>query len=124
MHAVASSSKSSSKSLTNNICDRFGGQRKTMTVYWIYKDEDDQSQDSSNTRIFFLYDPVTILKTAIGGWTNERLVSRSHDLSQPIRGEEEWSAEGQRRNIESFRATLDTLSGQMSRLEQKLDIIH
>ena len=95
-----------------------------MTVYWIYKDEDDQSQDSSNTRIFFLYDPVTILKTAIGGWTNERLVSRSHDLSQPIRGEEEWSAEGQRRNIESFRATLDTLSGQMSRLEQKLDIIH
>ena len=94
-----------------------------MTVYWIYKDEDDQSQDSSNTRIFFLYDPVTNLRTAMGGWTNENPVSRSRDLSRPIRGEEEWSAEGQRRNIESFRATLDTLSGQMSRLEQALDIM-
>lgn len=75
---------------------RLGAQRKTMTVYWIYRDR--ESQDSSSVRIFFLYDPVTNLRTAMSpeaGWA--------------------WSDQGRRRNIQSFKETLDSLSGNISR---------
>lgn len=95
---------------------RSGVQRKTMTVYWIYKDK--ENQDPSSPRIFFLYDPVTNLRTAMGPETvepaNQRPVSKSREQSQPIRGTE-WSDRGRRRNIQSFRETLDRLSGNMNR---------
>ena len=67
-----------------------------MTVYWIYKDR--QSQDPSSVRIFFLYDPVTNMRTAMSP-----------------RAGEEWSDKGRRRNIQSFKKTLDSLSGNMNR---------
>ena len=90
-----------------------------MTVYWIYKDK--ENQDPSSPRIFFLYDPVTNLRTAMGPETvepaNQRPVSKSREQSQPIRGAE-WSDRGRRRNIQSFRETLDRLSGNMNRSDK------
>ena len=96
---------------------RSGAERKTMTVYWIYKDKENQGPDGA--RIFFLYDPVTNLRTAMGPGTeeptaNHRPVFRSRDQPQPIRGEE-WSDKARRRNIQSFRETLDKLSGNLNR---------
>jgi len=105
------------KTCNHDIEFRYGAQRKTMTVYWIYKDKENQGPDGS--RIFFLYDPVTNLRTAMGPGTeeptaNHRPVFRSRDQAQPIKGEE-WSEKARRRNLQSFRETLDKLSGNLNR---------
>lgn len=100
---------------------RSGIQRKTMTVYWIYKDK--ENQVPSSPRIFFLYDPVTNLRTAMGPETgepaNQRPASKSRDQSLPIRGKK-WSDRGRRRNIQSFKETLDRLSGNMSKWDKSI----
>ena len=72
-----------------------------MTVYWIYRDR--ESQDSSSVRMFFLYDPVTNLRTAMSP-----------------EAEWAWSDQGRRRNIQSFRETLDSLSGNINRWQKML----
>jgi len=85
------------ESENHDIKFKYKEQTKSQTVYWIYKHQEDEQHHQDThiqaTKIFFVFDFPTILRSAMGTGTAQN-----------------WNEETRKGNISSFKRTLQCLS--------------
>ena len=85
------------ESENHDIKFKYKEQTKSQTVYWIYKHQEDEQHHQNThiqaTKIFFVFDFPTILRSAMGTGTAQN-----------------WNEETRKGNISSFKRTLQCLS--------------
>jgi len=83
--------------LNSDVKFKYKEMTKSQTVHWIYKDKEDEQQhpnvDEDASKIFFVFDFPTILRSAMGPGTDQN-----------------WSEETRKGNISSFKRTLQSLT--------------